>query len=268
MRARRTPQVAGQRGLQPGSRVRDYMQRRFTNAMLDVLIFSGPMTRPETNASQHSAGDGLPTFLVHTCEHTCAPKSWQLFCAEVGTRSRGAGKAVAGAGLRGGSRRPRGSSACWGGWKICAQYNTQCAPGAPAVLRGLRFAHIVIYTPNVTLGAHDLPTEDSRAPRSTLGAHDGHMADKGAHFFKSGAHERHLEDSLNERVRSAVYGVLLTFSYKRSSKNLPTYLPRIHIKVRPEDGPPTTKSAEHWKHRKTLLPTPIWRVTSKKGASP
>ena len=66
MRARRTPQVAGQRGLQPGSRVRDYMQRRFTNAMLDVLIFSGPMTRPEPNASQHSAGDGLPTFLVHT----------------------------------------------------------------------------------------------------------------------------------------------------------------------------------------------------------
>ena len=120
-------------------------------------------------------------------------------------------------------------------------YNTQCAPGAPAVLRGLRFAHIVIYTPNVTLGAHDLPTEDSRAPRSTLGAHDGHMADKGAHFFKSGAHERHLEDSLNERVRSAVYGVLLTFSYKRSSKNLPTYLPMIHIKVRPEDGPPDEK---------------------------
>ena len=67
MRARRTPQVAGQRGLQPGSRVRDYMQRRFTNAMLDVLIFSGPMTRPETNASQHAAGDGLPSFLVHTC---------------------------------------------------------------------------------------------------------------------------------------------------------------------------------------------------------
>ena len=128
--------------------------------------------------------------------------------------------------------------------------------------------YIVIYTPNVTRGAHDLPTEDSRAPRSTLGAHDGHMADKGAHFFKSGAHERHLEDSLNERDRSAVYGVLLTFSYRRSSKNLPTYLPRIHIKVRPEDGPPTTKSAEHWKHRKTLLPTPIWRVTSKKGASP
>ena len=66
-------------------------------------------------------------------------------------------------------------------------YNTQCAPGAPAVLRGLRFAHIVIYTPNVTLGAHDLPTEDRHAAapnsdklsattaehtRSTPGAHD------------------------------------------------------------------------------------------------
>ena len=82
MRARRTPQVAGQRGLQPGPRVRDYMQRRFTNAMLDVLIFSGPMTRPETNASQHSAGDGLPTFLVHTCEqtHVCTKKLAALLC--------------------------------------------------------------------------------------------------------------------------------------------------------------------------------------------
>ena len=62
----------------------------------------------------------------------------------------------------------------------------------------LTLPHIILYTPNVTRGAHKDTMEVADPVWSTLGAHERLMGDKITDFQKNGAHDPHMEDSTPE----------------------------------------------------------------------